>query len=122
MDSYFVRDERIFVFACSRKGQGFMHEMQQVELLFIMLAMVAILILLWLCPSILSHSFPESFGLLLCWFDERRYGALEDINATDQRGITPLHNACFSSNVEIAQYLVEKGSNMQAKDTKVPRT
>ena len=29
------------------------------------------------------------------------------------------HNACFSSNVEIAQFLVEKGSNIYAKDTKV---
>lgn len=50
--------------------------------------------------------------------DESRYGALENINAVDQRGITPLHNACFSSNVDIARYLVDKGSNIQAKDTK----
>jgi ankyrin repeat protein len=48
-----------------------------------------------------------------------RYGALDDINAVDQRGITPLHNACFSSNVEITQYLVERGASIQAKDTKV---
>lgn len=48
-----------------------------------------------------------------------RNGALTDVNVADKRGITPLHNSCYSNNLDIVQYLVSKGANVQAKDHRV---
>jgi ankyrin repeat protein len=38
-----------------------------------------------------------------------------DVNATDQRGYTPLHGAAYIGSNEIVKLLVEKGANVKAK-------
>ncbi|WP_339049781.1 ankyrin repeat domain-containing protein [Rickettsiella endosymbiont of Xylota segnis] len=41
-----------------------------------------------------------------------------DPNATDNEGLTPLHNACFYSGIEISKLLIEKGANVNVADYK----
>lgn len=37
------------------------------------------------------------------------------INTMDDDKYTPLHRACYSNNVEIVEYLLQKGANVSAK-------
>ncbi|WP_342227226.1 ankyrin repeat domain-containing protein [Rickettsiella endosymbiont of Rhagonycha lignosa] len=41
-----------------------------------------------------------------------------DPNATDNEGLTPLHNACFYRGIEISKLLIEKGANINVADNK----
>ena len=39
-----------------------------------------------------------------------------DVNATDEDGRTPLHNAIDNNRMEIAELLIARGTNINAKD------
>jgi hypothetical protein len=43
-----------------------------------------------------------------------------DVNAIDDEGNTPLHNACFESHLEIVRLLLESGANVNAKNYEQP--